>query len=326
MDYPPAPGQPSQPAGQAYETDAPAKLNLYLHVLGRRADGYHDLESLVAFVDIGDTLHAVPAPEFSFVVTGPMAPALACDDSEDNLCVRAARALAAHLGRQPEVALTLTKRLPVASGIGGGSSDAAATLRLLCQMWAVEVPEDELMAIALGLGADVPACLGGVAAEMRGVGERVRPVAALPPAAVVLVNPGFALATARVFRDWRGPGTAAPEWSPPPHVAALAAQLTLHRNDLTDAAVSQEPAVAEVLEALAARPDCLLARMSGSGATCFGLFESAEVAEAAARVMQATHPTWWVRAAAITRDRPAVRLAGAAMEARRALVSRADLA
>lgn len=314
MDYPPAPGQPSQPAGQAYETDAPAKLNLYLHVLGRRADGYHDLESLVAFVDIGDTLHAVPAPEFSFAVTGPMAPAFACDDSEDNLCVRAARALATHLGRRPDVSLTLTKRLPVASGIGGGSADAAATLRLLCHLWGTAVPEDELAAIGLSLGADVPACLAGVAAEMRGVGERVRPVAALPPAAVVLVNPGVALATARVFRDWRGPGKAAPEWSPPSHVAALAAQLTQRRNDLTDAALGHEPAIAEVLEALAARPDCLLARMSGSGATCFGLFESAAVAEAAAQVMQAMHPTWWVRAAAIARERPAVRLTGAVAE------------
>lgn len=311
MDYPPAPGHPSRSAGQAYETDAPAKLNLYLHVLGRRADGYHDLESLVAFVDIADTLHVAPAEGFTFAVQGPMAAALDCGDSDDNLCVRAAKALAAHLGRPLDVALTLTKRLPVASGIGGGSSDAAATLRLLTRFWGVEVPDAELAAIGFALGADVPVCLAGVAAAVGGVGERVRPVATLPPAAVVLVNPGFALSTARVFRDWRGPGAASAEWTPPPHAAALAAQLAKRRNDLTAAAVGQEPTVAEVLDALAARPDCLLARMSGSGATCFGLFEDAAVAEAAAEVMQATHPSWWVRAAAFTREAPAVRLAGA---------------
>ncbi len=303
------------PAGQALETDAPAKLNLYLHVLGRRLDGYHDLQSLVAFVDIGDTLHAAPAEGFSFAVTGPMAAALDCGESDDNLCVRAARSLAAYAGRTPDVALTLTKRLPVASGIGGGSADAAATLRLLCNFWGIALPEDELAAIGLSLGADVPACLGAVPALVGGIGERVRPVPPLPPAAVVLVNPGFGLATARVFRDWRGPGKPAAEWTPPPHAAALAMQLIQRRNDLTEAATGQEPAIAEVLDALAARPDCLLARMSGSGATCFGLFENAAVAEAAAEVMQATHPTWWVRAAGFTRNPPPVRIASAAAEA-----------
>jgi 4-diphosphocytidyl-2-C-methyl-D-erythritol kinase len=311
MDHPPAPGHPRYSAGQAYETDAPAKLNLYLHVLGRRADGYHDLESLVAFVDIGDTLHAAPSEGFSFAVKGPMAAALDCGDGDDNLCVRAARAFAGRVGRPLDVALTLVKRLPVASGIGGGSADAAATLRLLARFWGVEVPPAELAEIGLALGADVPVCLAGVAAAVGGIGEAVRPVAPLPPAAVVLVNPGFALATARVFRDWRGPGGGPTEWTPPPHAAALAAQLIKRRNDLTAAAVGQEPAVAEVLDALAARPDCLLARMSGSGATCFGLFETSAVAEAAAEVMQATHPTWWVRSAAFTREPPAVRLAGA---------------
>ncbi len=311
MDYPPAPGAyPAHPA-QAYETDAPAKLNLYLHVLGRRFDGYHDLESLVAFVDVGDTLHAAPAEGFHFHVQGPMAPALDCGESDDNLCVRAARALAELVGRPLDVALTLTKRLPVASGIGGGSSDAAATLRLLSRYWGVEVAAEDLDRIALSLGADVPVCLAGVAAEIRGIGEEVRPVAPLPPAAVVLVNPGFALPTARVFRAWRGPGPAIPAWTPPPHAAGLAAQLMQRRNDLTEAAVDLEPAVAEVLDVLAARPDCLLARMSGSGATCFGLFETAEVAEAAAQVMQATHPTWWVRAGALSQAAPMVRLAGA---------------
>jgi 4-diphosphocytidyl-2-C-methyl-D-erythritol kinase len=293
------------------ETEAPAKLNLYLHVLGRRADGYHDLDSLVAFVDIADTLHVAPAPEFRFEVLGPMAGALKGDDAEDNLCVRAARALADHLDRPLDLALTLVKRLPVAAGIGGGSSDAAATLKLLARFWGADVDDATLARIGIGLGADVPACLKAVAAEVHGIGEDVRPVAALPPAAVVLVNPGFALPTARVFRAWRATGAESPTWATPVHTGALATALIKRRNDLTQPAIDLEPAISEVLDALASRPDCLLARMSGSGATCFGLFENPEVAEAAAEVMQATHPTWWVRPARLLTEQPAVRLAGA---------------
>lgn len=310
MAYPPAPHAVSAEV-RALEIDAPAKLNLYLHVLGRRADGYHDLASLVAFADIGDTLHIAPASDFRFVVIGPMAAALDDGEPEANLCVRAARALAARLDRPLDLALTLVKRLPVASGIGGGSSDAAATLRLLCAYWGVEVDGAALAAIALALGADVPVCLGGVTAEIRGVGERIHPVPALPSAAVVLVNPGFALPTARVFRNWGGGGEPPPPWTPPPDAADLAARLHQCRNDLTAAAVGLEPAVGEVLDALAARPGCLLARMSGSGATCFGLFADAGVAAAVAEAMQDAHPTWWVRAAPLREAPSAVRAAGA---------------
>lgn len=309
MAYPPPPARPPVPR-QAYETEAPAKVNLFLHVLGRRPDGYHDLASLVAFADVADTVHVAPAPDFRFAVRGPMAAALS-DDDETNLCVRAARGFAARLGRQPDVALTLVKRLPVASGIGGGSADAAATIRALSRFWGVEVTPGEIADLALSLGADVPVCLNGVAAEIFGVGGDVRPVPPLPGGALVLVNPGVELATARVFRGWNGPGPEAPAWVPPPHAAALAASLMKRRNDLTDAAVAQVPAIAEVLSALSARPDCLLARMSGSGATCFGLFEDFAVAGSAAEIMQATHPTWWVRAARILSAPPPVRLAGA---------------
>lgn len=311
MAYPPAPHTGAAfLAVQALETEAPAKLNLYLHVLGRRPDGYHDLDSLVAFVDIADTLHVASAPEFGFTVVGPMAAALRDDDIEENLCVRAARALAKHLDRPLDLHITLVKRLPVAAGIGGGSSDAAATLKLLARFWGADVDDATLSRIGLGLGADVPACLKAVAAEVHGIGDDVRPVAALPPAAVVLVNPGFALPTSRVFRAWRGPGEDIPPWTPPAHAAALATALIKRRNDLTQAAIGLEPAIADVLDALAARPDCLLARMSGSGATCFGVFENPEVAEAAAEVMQATHPTWWVRPARLLAAQPAVRAAG----------------
>ncbi len=310
MAYPPARAPKAISASQAFETEAPAKINLYLHVPGRRSDGYHDLASLVGFADIADTVHVAPSPEFRFIARGPMAAALGEDD-ESNLCVRAARGLAARLGRDPAVVLTLIKRLPVASGIGGGSSDAAATIRVLVRFWGVEVPPADLSPLALSLGADVPVCLGGVAAEIRGVGDDMRPLPPLPEAALVLVNPGVELPTARVFRGWRGPGPEAPAWVPPPHASALAASLMKRRNDLTEAALAQVPAIADVLSALSARPDCLLARMSGSGATCFGLFEDHAVAASAAEIMQATHPTWWVRAARLLSAPPPVRLAGA---------------
>jgi 4-diphosphocytidyl-2-C-methyl-D-erythritol kinase len=296
--------------GQAFETEAPAKVNLFLHVRGRRPDGYHDLASLIAFADIADTVHVAPASEFRFVVQGPMAAALSHGDDEDNLCVRAARGLAARLGRKPDLALTLVKRLPVASGIGGGSADAAATIRALCRFWGAEVPQAEMTGFALSLGADVPVCLLGSAAEIFGVGDDVRPVPPMPGGALVLVNPGVELPTARVFHGWNGVSPETPAWTPPPTAAALAAALMKRRNDLTDSAVSLVPAIAEVLSALAARPDCLLARMSGSGATCFGLFEDFEVASAAAEIMQATHPAWWVRAARLLVAPPPVRLAG----------------
>ncbi len=310
MAYPPPPARPASPR-QAFETEAPAKVNLFLHVRGRRPDGYHDLESLIGFVDVADTVHVAPAPEFRFIVQGPMAAALSLGDDEDNLCVRAARALAARLGRAPDLALTLVKRLPVASGIGGGSADAAATIKVLCRFWGAELPQAETAALALSLGADVPVCLVGAAAEIFGVGDDVRPVPPLPGGALVLVNPGVELPTGRVFRGWNGVRQETLPWVPPPSAAALAASLMKRRNDLTEPAVALVPEIAEVLAALSARPDCLLARMSGSGATCFGLFEDFAVADAAAEIMQATHPTWWVRAARLLADPPPVRLAGA---------------
>lgn len=297
--------------GQAFAVDAPAKLNLYLHVVRRRPDGYHDLESLVAFADVADTLSIAPADGFSLRVIGPMAKGLGGE--RENLCARAALSLAVRLGRAPDFALTLTKRLPVASGIGGGSADAAATLRLLLRFWGIDPADADLAELALALGADVPVCLAGVAAEIFGIGEDVRPVPRLPDAAAVLVNPGVPLTTARVFRNWRDDGDRpqAPAWTSPPHAAALAASLIKRRNDLTAAATAEVPEIAAVLDALSARPDCLLARMSGSGTTCFGLFDDADVAEAAAEVLQATHPTWWVRAARLLDAPPPVRFAAA---------------
>jgi 4-diphosphocytidyl-2-C-methyl-D-erythritol kinase len=278
---------------------APAKLNLYLHVLGRRADGYHLLDSLVAFADIGDEVVAEAAPALSLRVTGPQAAALA-EPVEANLVWRAAELLAAETGRAPAAALALLKRLPIAAGIGGGSSDAAAALRALDALWQLGLPEAALAALGARLGADVPVCLVARAAWLAGIGERVEPAPALPPVAVLLVNPGAAASTPAVFKARQGPySTAARFAAMPGDAAALAAALAARRNDLTAAAVSLVPEIGRVLERLARLEGALLARMSGSGATCFALFAERASAETAAARLRAEAPRWWVAAGAL---------------------------
>jgi 4-diphosphocytidyl-2-C-methyl-D-erythritol kinase len=302
---------------------APAKVNLYLHVTGRRPDGYHLLDSLAVFPAVGDVLRAAPAEGLSLTVSGPFGAGLA--DAADNLVLRAARALAATLpGRAVGARLELDKHLPVASGIGGGSADAAAALRLLARLWGVEtavpelavpelavpelavpelavpelavpelaVPELALPELGLTLGADVPVCLASVPARMAGIGELLGPAPALPACGMVLVNPGVAVATPAVFRaregDFSAPAVLPAGWD---DAAAMAADLARLHNDLQPPAIGLCPVIADVLAALAAISGCLLARMSGSGATCFGLFADAAAAEAAARAL--ARPGWW---------------------------------
>jgi 4-diphosphocytidyl-2-C-methyl-D-erythritol kinase len=264
---------------------APAKVNLFLHVTGRRADGYHLLDSLAVFGPAADTLHAAPAEALTLAVEGPFGAALATEP--DNLVLRAASALGPH-----GAALRLEKRLPVASGIGGGSADAAAALRGLNRLWGLGLPEAVLRERALALGADVPVCVASRPARMQGVGEVMLPAPRLPPGvALLLANPGVALATPAVFRARQG-GFSAPAALPDAwgDVAAMAADLRACGNDLEAAAVSLCAPVAEVLTAIAAQPGCLLARMSGSGATCFGLFDGVAGARAAADALPAR---WW---------------------------------
>lgn len=274
---------------------APAKLNLYLHVVGRRADGYHLLDSLVAFAEPADELVAAAAPTLSLALNGPYAAALAAAP-RDNLVWRAAERLAAQAGRPAAAALTLTKNLPVASGIGGGSSDAAATLKALAALWRIDPATVDLAAIAATLGADVPVCLAAQAAWLSGVGEAVEPAPALPPVSALLVNPGVALPTPAVFKARQGPFSAPARFAMPTDAAGLAALLAARRNDLTAAAVALVPAVGDVLDRLAAQEGALLARMSGSGATCFALFAVPEAAAAAAARLRAERPDWWVAA------------------------------
>lgn len=286
--------------------DAPAKINLFLHVTGRRSDGYHTLESLVVFTGVGDRLVAGAADEVGLSLTGPFAGPL-CSDADDNLVLRAASALlAAAAGHREGVRLLLDKSLPVASGIGGGSADAAATLRLLRRFWNLDIATDELDRIALALGADVPVCLAGRPALMSGVGEKIAPVAALPPCAVVLANGGQPVPTPAVFRARRGAYSDPIGWSAPTDFDALVAALARCRNDLTDAAISVSPVVASVLDALGQVPGCALARLSGSGGTCFGLFRDRDAASVAAAALAAAHPGWWVVESEFRDEAPAV--------------------
>jgi 4-diphosphocytidyl-2-C-methyl-D-erythritol kinase len=267
---------------------APAKLNLCLHVTGRRDDGYHLLDSLVVFADVADRVFAQPARGLSLVVAGPEGAGLLAE--ADNLVLRAAR-----LMDGADVALVLDKCLPVASGIGGGSADAAATLRLLQRMTGQSLPP---MTQILRLGADVPVCLAGRPARMSGIGEIVTPLQPLPLLACVLVNPRLPVPTPQVFAALQSRGNP-PLPDLPPQALKTAKSLCgwLHahsRNDLVTPAREVAPILADVQAALAATPDCLLARMSGSGGTHFGLYETPAAARRAADRLRAAHPFWWI--------------------------------
>ncbi|MFT3967364.1 MAG: 4-(cytidine 5'-diphospho)-2-C-methyl-D-erythritol kinase [Sphingobium sp.] len=267
-----------------------AKVNLALHVRARRPDGYHELESLFVFCADGDRLAAEPRGDgvLTLAIDGPFAGALAADD--DNLVLRAARALRAAAGSGEGASLRLTKALPIASGIGGGSADAAAALRLLPRLWALRPGDADLAALAAGLGADVPACLGSTSVFGTGVGERL---AAVPPGLeglpILLVNPLVPCPTGPVFRGWdgvdRGP------LSP--------GQWRAGRNDLQPSALALVPRIGGVLDALGALPGATLVRMSGSGATCFALFADEGARDAGAAAISAAHPGWWTLASRI---------------------------
>ncbi|WP_428376617.1 4-(cytidine 5'-diphospho)-2-C-methyl-D-erythritol kinase [Lichenicoccus sp.] len=284
------------PTPTRLEEIACAKVNLYLHVTGRRPDGYHLLDSLAVFPLACDRLTVQAADTLELALEGPFAEVLQPSATgDDNLVLRAARALALAAGREmPGARLILHKHLPVASGIGGGSADAAAALRLLRRFWALHDISDQcLHTIATGLGADVPVCLAQRTARMQGAGEQLAPGPVLPAVGMMLVNCGEAVSTPAVFRA-RSPGLRPPaalplEW---PDAATLADGLRELSNDLEGAARTLCPAIDAVLQALQALPGCLLARMSGSGATCFALFAdpaAARCAEVAARLPQ----RWW---------------------------------
>jgi len=264
-------------------------------VLGRRADSYHDIESLVAFAGVGDALTFTPGGALALAVGGPTA--AAAGDVADNLVLKAARALAERVEGLKLGRFTLSKRLPVSAGLGGGSADAAAALRLLARANRLAPDDPRLMQAARTTGADVPVCLDPRARLMRGIGDVLSAPLDLPRLFALLVNPGVAVATKDVFAALNVPPVAhIAQVAPPAGPAELLAEITNGRNDLEGPAIELEPAIADVLAVLRKLPGCRLARMSGSGATCFGLFDSTRAASAAARTLRVGYPAWWTRA------------------------------
>ena len=266
-----------------FET-APAKINLALHVRARREDGYHEIETLFAFLRDGDTLRLAPGPA-SFAIEGPFGAVLSAEG--DNLVTRAAAAFARAFDVPNEGAFTLDKRLPVASGIGGGSADAAAALRALARLHGIATDDSRLFACAEALGSDVPACLLGRSALGQGRGERLEPLPGLAGTPVLLVNPGVAVSTGAVFRAWDGVDRG------PIGEGDLLDRALLGRNDLEAPARSIAPAIGEALALLLDTANTRLVRMSGSGATCFALYESEQARATAAAAIGAARPGWW---------------------------------
>ncbi|MEQ9124570.1 MAG: 4-(cytidine 5'-diphospho)-2-C-methyl-D-erythritol kinase [Alphaproteobacteria bacterium] len=294
----PRPSIGPRPAGPWRFGRAPAKVNLGLRVTGRRGDGYHLLDSLAVFAGAGDCVAVRPVADGSTETTlslrGPFAGALAGQPMGDNLAVRAAESFRQAFGG-PAVDIVLWKHLPVASGIGGGTADAAAVIRLLADMARIAPHAPPLLALALALGADGPMCLAGRTARVSGVGEALGPAPAMPPLPAVLVNPGVPISTPDAFRGRTGPFSPIASLAEAyPDVRSVAAAVEAFGNDLTPAAAALAPAVADVLDALNGSAGAACAGMSGSGATCFALFPDAAAARQAARTL--ARPGWWARA------------------------------
>ncbi len=279
---------------------ARAKVNLALHITGQREDGYHTLDSLVLFPEIGDVVTVETAPRLALEISGEFAAQIQ-GNSAENLVFKAAQVLAEHIPLNEAARITLEKSLPVAAGIGGGSADAAATLRALSELWGTSPAPSDLAKLGLTLGADVPMCLEEKPARIRGIGEIIEPLQDFPKGAIVLVNPRIEVSTPAIFRVLEKKDN-----SPLPELPktfesmkALANWLKSCRNDLQVPAISQAGAISEVLDVLAAQPETLLARMSGSGATCFALCETFDDAAAVATRLRERHSDWWIKEAQV---------------------------
>ena len=277
---------------------APAKVNLTLRVLGRRSDGYHEIESLVAFAEFGDRLRFSPGGGLTLAVNGPTAAKVG--DIDGNLVLKAAREMTARQNGLTLGAFQLDKRLPVAAGLGGGSADAAAALRLIARANGLTLDDPQLYAAARAAGADVPVCLDSRPRIMRGIGDILSEPLTLPTLPAVLVNPGVAVATKEVFAGWATASAPSPRagfaaLGTPPTREALLEFLLAQSNDLERPAIALAPVIADVLAVLRNSVGCKMARMSGSGATCFALFASAAAAQQAAKALRGNFPNWWIR-------------------------------
>ncbi len=279
---------------------APAKINLALHVTGQRADGYHLLDSLVVFTALGDALAFEAADEDALLIDGPYAGALAAQEPEANLVIKARQALRAHYASAgypcPPVHIKLTKNLPIASGIGGGSSDAAAALSGLAEFWKIKIAPSSLGVVGLGLGADVPMCLSGKPLFAKGIGDEISLASPFPALQLVLVNPGVEISTPAVFsalsNKTNKPLSLHANLS---SIQGLCQWLSAQRNDLQYPALIMQPVIRDAIYALS-ETGALVARMSGSGATCFGIYPSAAATASAARQISGRHPDWFVKA------------------------------
>lgn len=296
-------------ANTTIEVLAPAKINLFLHLTGKRNDGFHFLESLFVYCDFGDRLTITEAKEFGLELTGPFEPILAelCPNIEDNLILKAARKLANFASARGTgvcpVHIKLEKNIPVAAGVGGGSSDAAALLGGLVDYWELEISEVDLQTLALELGADVPASLTLGPKWVTGIGDVITPLDTLPSFYVVLVNPCVPLSTPSVFKTF---SDADGSFDPAQfiqkdfkNIEKLLEFLSKTTNGLEGAAIELEPVVKDVLKVLSNHPKCRLARMSGSGPTCFGVFDNLEAADQAMNIIEANNSDWWVEVASV---------------------------
>jgi 4-diphosphocytidyl-2-C-methyl-D-erythritol kinase len=286
---------------------APAKINLYLHVTGKTDGNYHTLDSLVNFADIGDEITIEPASQFSFDINGPYAgyfnaDAQKANDKSTNLVVRTVFALAKKFEKLPDFKITLTKNLPLASGMGGGSSNAAATIWGLLEWWNIPTDTDDLPDLFVKLSADVPVCYYSQPARMQGIGEFITPVPDMPELDILLVNPGKPCPTDKVFADVKPPYSN--DIIFPAHFKSadqLIEFLAEQRNDLTAPASNIVSEIDEMLALLQKQSGCRLARLSGSGATCFGIFDNAAAAKLAEKTLKKQNPDWWVRAGTLNR-------------------------
>ena len=287
-------------SGVRFCRPAPAKVNLFLHIKGRRADGYHELESLVVFTDICDRIEVEEIEGLELVISGPFANGLPCDDG--NLIVQAARLLAQAAGITPHARIHLWKALPVSAGIGGGSADAAATLLALRDLWQISMDDEVLHELATQLGADVPVCLAQSPKLVGGIGHDLKAVTQLPAFALLLANPRQPLSSAQVFRSFSTPFTIRRQWD---RCTAqdFFSRLVECQNDLETPACKLTPVVSEVLAELDDLPGRRLVRMSGAGATCFALFDDLATARSAAQNLLARRQNWWVQASLIREAR-----------------------
>jgi len=274
---------------------APAKLNFFLHITGRRPDGYHLIESLAGFAQFGDIIEISVAQTLSLSVEGPFAEALT-GNGANNLIVRAAHSLNKHTGGQRGAHIRLHKNIPIGAGLGGGSSDAAVALKGLAQFWQLAIKENDLHTLAVSLGSDVLVCLMQKPSWISGIGEQVYAVDMVVGGWVVLVNPGVPLLTADVYRQFSGDFS--PVSEPPQSIKsfdALVKFMQSRHNALEAPAMTLQPIISEILAVLRATTGCAVARMSGSGATCFALYDNEQQARGAAQHMERTRPVWWVQ-------------------------------